>query len=638
MVVLSLFDGISCGRLALQRASIKVDKYFASEIDKDAIKVTMNNFPDTIQIGDVYNVHYKDGKLITDNGTFEVHIDLLIGGSACFTSGNLVLTEDGYKEIENVEIGDKVLTHKGRWKKVTDKFMRQSNDLWKIKAQGTVETIGTGNHPFYIRNMGRKWSTESDSYKRVFSEPSWTKLSEVGESAFVGYPMVNVEENPENLTKEECWLLGRYVADGFVRDEKRSGRKNSYHHLVTFCIGRDKAEEFEAHVTSYYAGKYEARTAYNYRIINERFMKLCRRCGKGAINKCVPSFILNLPVDLLREFIEGYMSGDGCFTNGKHNANSISSKLIFGLQAAVHKAYKVAGNIHYVKRPSTYIIEGRTVNQHDTYMIRYLDTIPKQSKAVLLEDGIWMPVKEVEKLEVESPQTVYNLEVEDDHTYIVNGMIVHNCQNLCLGGDNLGLKGAKSSIFFEFLRLRDEIKPKYWLLENVKCANKHRDAISQYLGVNPILIDSALVSYQHRRRYYWSNMKFGQPEDKHINFQDYIDLTIGPDDVTMFSKSPCNVKAYNMTINNEKTKYKYKDVTNEDKTATILCKKDRPTSSVVMCNSFMRSLTRTELERAQTLPIGYTDGLTYHQAHKVIGNGWTVDVIAHILKEGITNG
>jgi DNA (cytosine-5)-methyltransferase 3A len=57
-----------------------------------------------------------------------------------------------------------------------------------------------------------------------------------------------------------------------------------------------------------------------------------------------------------------------------------------------------------------------------------------------------------------------------------------------------------------------------------------------------------------------------------------------------------------------------------------------------MCNGFMRSLTRTELERAQTLPIGYTDGLTYHQAHKVIGNGWTVDVIAHILKEGIANG
>ena len=294
MVVLSLFDGISCGRLALQRAGIKVDKYFASEIDKDAIKVTMNNFPDTIQIGDVYNVHYKDGKLITDNGVFPVHIDLLIGGSAC--------------------------------------------------------------------------------------------------------------------------------------------------------------------------------------------------------------------------------------------------------------------------------------------------------------------------------------------------------QNLCVGGDNLGLKGEKSSIFFEFLRLRDEIKPKYWLLENVKCANKHRDAISQYLGVNPILIDSALVSYQHRRRYYWSNMKFGQPEDKHINFQDYVDLTIAPDDVTMFSKSPCNVKAYNMTINNEKTKYKYKDVTNEDKTATVLCKKDRPTSSVVMCNGFMRSLTRTELERAQTLPIGYTDGLTYHQAHKVIGNGWTVDVIAHILKEGMSNG
>lgn len=73
MNVLSLFDGISCGQIALNRAGIKHDNYFASEIDKHAIKVTMANYPDTIQIGDVTKV----------KGTDLPKIDLLIGGSPC---------------------------------------------------------------------------------------------------------------------------------------------------------------------------------------------------------------------------------------------------------------------------------------------------------------------------------------------------------------------------------------------------------------------------------------------------------------------------------------------------------------------------------------------------------------------------
>ena len=81
ITVLSLFDGISCGQIALERSGIKVDKYYASEIKKHAIKLTMEHYPNTIQIGDVTKVSYKDGILYTQNGEFEVgKIDLLIGG------------------------------------------------------------------------------------------------------------------------------------------------------------------------------------------------------------------------------------------------------------------------------------------------------------------------------------------------------------------------------------------------------------------------------------------------------------------------------------------------------------------------------------------------------------------------------
>lgn len=80
ITVLSLFDGISCGQIALERAGIKVDRYYASEIKKCAIETTMRNYPGTIQIGDVRKAWYNDGILHTENGDFNVgKIDLLIG-------------------------------------------------------------------------------------------------------------------------------------------------------------------------------------------------------------------------------------------------------------------------------------------------------------------------------------------------------------------------------------------------------------------------------------------------------------------------------------------------------------------------------------------------------------------------------
>lgn len=83
MNILSLFDGISCGQIALERACIKIDNYYSSEIDNNAIKVTQYNYPNTIQIGDVTKIKYKDNKLYTEKGIYENKIDLLIGGSPC---------------------------------------------------------------------------------------------------------------------------------------------------------------------------------------------------------------------------------------------------------------------------------------------------------------------------------------------------------------------------------------------------------------------------------------------------------------------------------------------------------------------------------------------------------------------------
>lgn len=94
ITVLSLCDGMSCGHIALDRAGIKVSRYFAAEIKDIAIKVTKANYPDTIHIGDVNKINYKDGTLYTENGEFDVgNIDLVIFGSPCQTFSIAMKTE-----------------------------------------------------------------------------------------------------------------------------------------------------------------------------------------------------------------------------------------------------------------------------------------------------------------------------------------------------------------------------------------------------------------------------------------------------------------------------------------------------------------------------------------------------------------
>lgn len=205
------------------------------------------------------------------------------------------------------------------------------------------------------------------------------------------------------------------------------------------------------------------------------------------------------------------------------------------------------------------------------------------------------------------------------------------CQSISLvARDRKDLRG-KSSLFFEFYRLLKEINPTYFLLENVRPSNKVKKIIDGCMGVEGVLIDSALVSYQMRKRLYWTNIKFFPIEDKHISFQDYKDMEY--DKSLIINHTPYNDEIIYGSWNGRdysKGKRYCNVIDKQDKLHCILVS-GLSLSNVVKIGDWVRKLTRKEMELAQTLPIGYTNILTYTQARQVIGNGWTVDVIAHIL-------
>lgn len=198
------------------------------------------------------------------------------------------------------------------------------------------------------------------------------------------------------------------------------------------------------------------------------------------------------------------------------------------------------------------------------------------------------------------------------------------------GNEIKGLNGNKSGLFYEYLRIKNECKPTYWLLENVKMKTSSKEQLDNYLGVEGKLINSSLVSFQKRSRYYWSNITFDTPSDKGISFQDYKQR--GNLDFYKVNQTVSRLRMWNNGLGNN-SNGSCANVTNQDKVYCLTTKQDRcPNSGLVEYEDFCRFLTQHELEAAQTVPEDYTKCLSFNQAQAVLGNGWTVDVIAHIFK------
>lgn len=211
------------------------------------------------------------------------------------------------------------------------------------------------------------------------------------------------------------------------------------------------------------------------------------------------------------------------------------------------------------------------------------------------------------------------------------------CQGFSFAGKQLNFNDPRSALFFEFVRLLKETNPKYFLLENVRMKKEYEDVITSYLGVNPITINSALVSAQNRVRLYWTNIpNVTLPEDKGILLEDLFE-------------SNTDEKIYTepyYKINDKKLSY-LGYVGNAPKQATkVFSTKGKSVCLTALgggqggktglyeipSTRTCRKLTVTECERLQTVPNRYTEGVSNTARYKMLGNGWTVDVIKHIFR------
>jgi DNA (cytosine-5)-methyltransferase 3A len=210
------------------------------------------------------------------------------------------------------------------------------------------------------------------------------------------------------------------------------------------------------------------------------------------------------------------------------------------------------------------------------------------------------------------------------------------CQNMSTLGNRKGLKGEKSCLFYEYYRVLQESKPKYFLLENnANMPKKDREEITKLLGVEPIMINSSLVSAQNRKRLYWTNIPNVQlPEDKNIELQDVILAKHGVVKLVPFVVNKLSLfKEKYGYIPKMFNPYNLSEIKDKCPCLTAEGNSQTKSSSVIIYNGECYTMLESgDWEIIQTIPIGYTECLLSESKRKtVIGNAWTVDVISHIF-------
>lgn len=213
------------------------------------------------------------------------------------------------------------------------------------------------------------------------------------------------------------------------------------------------------------------------------------------------------------------------------------------------------------------------------------------------------------------------------------------CQGFSFAGKRLNFDDPRSRLFFEFVRMKSELSPDYFFLENVKMDKASENIISEYLGVDPVLVNSSLVSAQNRERLYWTNIKgFKQPLDKRIVVADILDTGYRKTKPYTENELHYDAKSFSRCIkvgHDFTTKFEQgQRIYSKNAKCPCLDTKQGGNRSTKIAQSVGRfiELNINELSRLQGLPDNYTNCVSKSAGTFGIGNGWQVDTIVEFFK------
>ncbi len=362
-------------------------------------------------------------------------VDFLWASPSCFTAGHLVTTARGQVPIEDVQVGDVVLTHRLRWRRVVRKQCRGNAKTIVVQGAGHYGIECTPQHQFWLRPSFLVCQ-ERRHAKREYGFPQWMPIdraitNEALWSTPVKFEPLPVPALPAALAglADPWYVIGRWIGDG------HSGRGR--HFDTSICCPHGQAE-FLARVLSG-PRKWafvEKRTVSVFTLTDsETYEWLLANFGRGAAGKQIPSWCLSMPSEQRDRLFRGYLDADGYTKQRRHECCTVSRALAVSLRMLAESLGHRVG-MSYDDKRLTYCIEGRTGVALPQYRLHWNATL-SASRAVesFEEEGVvWSRVRKAR--EGHENAVVYNLEVEEDHSYVLDGIIVKNCthHSRALGG------------------------------------------------------------------------------------------------------------------------------------------------------------------------------------------------------------
>jgi len=328
----------------------------------------------------------------------------------CLASGSLVLTFDGYKPIETVNVGDLVLTHQGRWKPVTAKSQMGRRRVIKLEAQGVPGLVLTPDHPVWTR----KGRTAHPRKMVPRAEPEWVDAEDTL-GHYVNLPLPPEADGPSALGEDEWWIIGRWLGDGFF-DARDRVHISCGHHEADALIKR--LGDHAGHVARY-------RTSVDIALKDPdgRLRSMLVRCGRGAAGKVLPAEALSLPLAKAAQLLGGYMSADGHYAAqyDRWSSVSVSRALVLGMAIVAQRVRDVAVSVYGGREGGVGVIEGREVQTQKEWV---MSIPPRNLSAVMMSGGAW---KKVRRLSDAGEAEVWDLRIADDESFVAEGCVVHNC-------------------------------------------------------------------------------------------------------------------------------------------------------------------------------------------------------------------
>lgn len=408
--------------------------------------------------------------------------DILCGGFPCFVAGTQTLTNNGYKNIENVLLTDKLLTHTGEFHKILNlQTKTYTEDLYEIQTMQSLPMIVTKDHPYYIRTVTEYPMKESNNIAE------WKNVDKLTMNDYFGMvintkkivPTVKHMGEEIRLNHKNYWLVLGYILGNNWTTQLSTKKVNK--NIVNINSGREI-------ITQHINREFDILQKDNgiwYDIILNQFNN-----KESRLN--IPEWVHDAPKQYIQELINGFKKTE---TGG----TGVSINIGYGIQ----RLYLKLGKIISIDQIINVIDEDKPIN----------------CQSFIDGDYVWYKPQKIEKIDktemgVGIVIQVYNFEVEKDNSYVVENVCVHNCQPFSIAGNQKGFEDSRSNVFWKILEILEYHKPSIIVLENVKNLTSHDNGNTYntiidnltLLGyyVKAEILDTCVITEipQHRERIY----------------------------------------------------------------------------------------------------------------------------------------